>query len=129
MKNLILLLVLLIITSSSANAMKVYNYDSNGNRVYYDIVSRYGTNEKFMKKTSARKYINNGNSNSQRTKISQTNIYDGYGNKLGRISRYSDGQVYIRDGNGKILRRYAPARIRNTSQHIVRGSGAFYRTR
>lgn len=135
MKNLILFTLMLLLACPSVNAMKVYNYDSNGKRVYHDVVSKYGTNKKFMKTSyskintpdydpKAAAYING----------TTTFVYDANGQRTKRIKRTGDGRVYVYDANGQRIKSYKKVSNRtlynsrvNRTSYRVQPSGSFYR--
>ena len=135
MKNLVLLLLMFSLICPSVNAMKVYNYDSNGNRVYRDVVSRYGTNKRHLKTSTARRYTNDYNPRAAyEMQGTTTYMYGADGKRTGSIKRTGDGRVTIYDASGKRLRSYHTvsnralynSRMSRTS-YRVQPSGAFYR--
>ena len=135
MKNLFLFIFLFSLICPSVNAMKVYNYDSNGNRVYQDVVSRYGTNKRHLKTSSTRIYTNDYDPRAAYEMQGRTTRVYGADGKLTRtIKRTGDGRTYIYGADGKPLRSYHTMSNRavynsrlNRTSYRVQPSGAFYR--
>ena len=112
MKNLILLLMILSLFCPTAEAMKVYSYDSNGNRTYREVVSRYGAQNKHTIKSSTTKYVSEYDARG----------YNSRGIKPMDIPRLNNRQVYA-PRTAPQMRGYSSS----ASRAYVRPSGAFYR--
>ena len=132
MKNLVLLMLMFSFICPSASAMKAYSYDSNGNRVYQEVVSKYKTG---MKTSSIRKYTSDYDPRAVYEMQGTTTFrYDSNGQMTGRIKRTGDGRTYVYDANGNCVKSYRTfsnkslynSRVSRTS-YRVRPSGAFYR--
>ena len=137
MKNLVLLMLVFTLICPNVCAMKVYSYDSNGNRVYQEITSRYGTDKRHLKTSSTRTYTNDYDPRAAyEMQGSTTYLYGPDGKRTGRIKRTGDGNVYIYGADGQRVGRYKTvsnksvyaSRASRTS-YRVQPSGAFYNTR
>ena len=135
MKNLVLLMLVFSLICPTASAMKAFSYDSNGQRVYREIVSRYGTAKSHMKTSSTRKYTSDYDPraayNMQGT---TTYIYGPNGERQGRIKRTGDGRTYVYGADGRRVSSYRTVSNRsiynsrmNRTSYRVQPSGAFYR--
>ena len=135
MKNLVLLMLVFALICPNVYAMKAYSYDSNGNRVYRDVVSRYGTAKSHMKTSSTRKYTSAYDRRaSYEMQGSTTYMYGANGERTGRIKRTGDGSTYVYDANGNRVSSYRTVSNRsiynsrvNRTSYRVQPSGAFYR--
>ena len=135
MKNLVLLMFVLSTICPSVNAMKVYSYDSNGNRIYRDIVSKYGTDKRHMKTSSTRIYTPDYDPRAAyEMQGTTTYIYDADGKRTGKIKRTGDGRTYVYDANGNRVKSYRTVSNKsiynsrmNRASYRVQPSGAFYR--
>ena len=135
MKNLVLLMLVFTLICPNVCAMKVYDYDINGNRVYRDVVSRYGTAKSHMKTSSTRKYTSAYDPRAEyEMQGTTTYIYGPNGERQGRIKRTGDGRTYVYDANGNRTRSYHTVSNKsiyhsrmNRTSYQVRPSGAFYR--
>ena len=135
MKNLVLLMLVLSFVCPSVNAMKAYSYDSNGNRVYREISSKYSNPKRNVKTTSMHKYtVDYDPRAAYEMQGSTTYFYGADGQRTGRIKRTGDGNVYIYGADGQRVGRYKTvsnksvyaSRASRTS-YRVQPSGAFYR--
>lgn len=122
MKKIFLILVAFSLLIPSVEAMKVYSYDSNGNRVYRDVVSKYAHVGKPTVTSYSRKYTNVQNTSARTPSmpVSQSFIYDEKGNRTGKISRLSNGQTFVYDANGNRVRKYS---TRGNQTFVYDGNG------
>lgn len=135
MKNLVLLMLVLSFVCPSANAMKAYSYDSNGNRVYHEIGSKYSTSKKHIKTSSMHKYTEDYDPKmATRMQGTTTYIYGPDGQRTGRIRRDGNGNTYVYGADGQRVARYKTVSNRSLYQSRanrvgtrVQPSGAFYR--
>ena len=135
MKNLVLLILMFTLICPSVSAMKAYSYDSNGNRIYRDITSKYGANNKHTKTSSTRIYTPDYDPRAAyEMQGTTTYIYGADRKRIGRIKRTGDGRTHVYGADGQRVRSYRTvsnksiynSRMNRTSYH-VRPSGAFYR--
>lgn len=115
MKNLIVLLFVLCFTISDAHALKVYSYDSDGNRVYQTVQSRYQTPARGNRVLSYR-----------RTADGRISVYDANGNKLRGYRKGANGKTYVYDGNGNRIRSYKTTA--NGKTYVYNAQGQRIRT-
>lgn len=95
MKKLLVLLLALFFIIPDVYALKVYSYDSDGQRTYQTVESRY------QPPSSGRKVLTYS-----RTDDGRLYVYDANGNRLRSYSNGSNGTTYVYDANGNRIRSY-----------------------
>jgi len=131
MKKLIILLFTICFLIPEAYALKRYSYDSEGNRVYQKVVSKYDNSQtgyRARRSSSGRFIVYDGNGNKLKTYYNNKNktiVYDGNGKKIRTYRTAPNGNTYVYNEHGEKINVYKYKSGRNSyisEQPYRRGS-------